>query len=118
MLKNRTILSEQDWQEIIAEYEARAMSCKEFCKLHNLSKGQVYKWRKYFLSQKNTKIKLDEAAEFIPMKINRAIELAAIASTIKSPIKLSGASGITLELLSGCAISELKAIMELLHAAK
>ena len=45
---NRT---EAEWKTLIAQYESRSVICAEFCKLHQVSKGQVYKWRQHFLSQ-------------------------------------------------------------------
>ena len=63
-ISNRT---KTEWKLLIAEYEERSVSCAEFCKLHQVSKGQVYKWRQHFLSQEEL---ISEASAFIPLVIN------------------------------------------------
>ena len=42
------------------------MSCAEFCKLHQVSKGQIYKWRQYFLSQE--KLMVERSAFILDFK--------------------------------------------------
>jgi hypothetical protein len=36
------------WQELVSKFESRTISSAEFCKLHNISRGSIYKWRKYW----------------------------------------------------------------------
>ena len=60
--------STSDWKILIAEYESRSVSCGYFCKLHEVSRGQLYKWRGYFLSHKTS---VEEESAFIPLVINK-----------------------------------------------
>ena len=32
------------WQELVSKFESRTISSAEFCKLHNISRGSIYKW--------------------------------------------------------------------------
>ena len=110
---NRT---ESEWKLLIAEYEERSVSCTEFCKLHQVSKGQVYKWRQHFLSQEELAV---ERSAFIPLVINNDQEPdKQNYPNITSEIRISSNSGVVIEFISGCRYLELKAIMEILHAAK
>ncbi len=49
MLDNCNINGNRAWQELVSKFESRTISSTEFCKLHNISRGSIYKWRKYFL---------------------------------------------------------------------
>ena len=49
MLNNKREEKFRYWQELVSKFESRSISSTEFCKLHNVSKGGIYKWRKYFL---------------------------------------------------------------------
>jgi hypothetical protein len=110
---NRT---ESEWKLLIAEYEERSVSCAEFCKLHQVSKGQVYKWRQHFLSQEELAV---ERSAFIPLVINNDQEPdKQNYPNITSEIRISSNSGVVIEFISGCRYLELKAIMEMLHATK
>ena len=110
---NRT---EAEWKILIAQYESRSASCMEFCKLYQVSKGQVYKWRQYFLSQEKLMV---ERSAFIPLTINNDQEPdKQNYPNITSRIRISSNSGVVIEFISGCRYLELKAIMEILHAAK
>jgi len=51
MLDNYNI--SRAWQELVSKFESRTISSAEFCKLHNISRGSIYKWRKYFLDDQN-----------------------------------------------------------------
>jgi hypothetical protein len=31
------------WQELVSKFESRTISSAEFCKLHNISRGSIYK---------------------------------------------------------------------------
>jgi transposase-like protein len=105
-----------EWKLLIAEYEERSVSCAEFCKLHQVSKGQVYKWRQHFLSQEELAV---ERSAFIPLVINNDQEPdKQNYPNITSEIRISSNSGVVIEFISGCRYLELKAIMEILHAAK
>ena len=108
--------STSDWKILIAEYESRSVSCGYFCKLHQVSKGQLYKWRRYFLS--HNKLATEEPT-FIPLVINNEQEsYQKNLTNITSAIKISSSSGVVVEFIAGCRYLELKAIMEILDAAK
>jgi hypothetical protein len=110
---NRT---ESEWKTLIAQYKSRSVTCEYFCKLHQVSKGQVYKWRQHFLSQEEL---ISEASAFIPLVINNDEESdKENLSNITSRIRISSNSGVVIEFISGCRYLELKAIMEILHATK
>ena len=110
---NRT---ESEWKTLIAQYESRSVTCAYFCKLHRVSKGQVYKWRQHFLSQEELAV---ERSAFIPLVINNDQEPdKQNYPNITSEIRISSHSGVVIEFISGCRYLELKAIMEILHAAK
>ena len=40
--------SEQEWKELVFKFESRKISSTEFCKLHNISRAMMYKWRDHF----------------------------------------------------------------------
>jgi hypothetical protein len=40
--------SEQEWKELVLKFESRQISSTEFCKLHNISRAMMYKWRDNF----------------------------------------------------------------------
>ena len=110
---NRT---EAEWKTLIAQYESRSVICAEFCKLHQVSKGQVYKWRQHFLSQEELAV---EGSAFIPLTINNDQEPdKQNYPNITSEIRVSSNSGVVIEFISGYRYLELKAIMEILHATK
>lgn len=110
---NRT---EAEWRALIAQYESRSVTCAEFCKLHEVSKGQVYKWRQHFLSQEELAA---ERSAFIPLTINNDQESdKQNHPNITSEIRISSNSGVVIEFISGCRYLELKAIMEMLHDTK
>ena len=110
---NRT---EAEWKALIAQYESRPVTCAYFCKLHQVNKGQVYKWRQHFSSQEEL---ISEASAFIPLVINNDQESdKENVSNITSEIRISSSSGVVIEFMSGCRYLELKAIMEILHATK
>jgi transposase-like protein len=110
---NRT---EAEWKALIAQYESRSVTRACFCKLHQVSKGQVYKWRQHFLSQEEL---ISEESAFTHLVINKdeASDKENL-SNITSKIRISSNSGVVIEFISGCRYLELKAIMEILHAAK
>ena len=110
---NRT---ESGWKTLIAQYESRSVTCAEFCKLHQVSKGQVYKWRQYFSSQEKLMV---ERSAFIPLTINNDQESdKQNYPNITSEIRIRSHSGVVIEFISGCRYLELKAIMEMLHATQ
>ena len=110
---NRSTL---DWKILIGAYESRSVGRAYFCKLHDVSKGQIYKWRSYFLSEKES---VAEESGFIPLVINNEEESGEENLTkITSGIKISNSSVVVVEFISGCRYLELKAIMEILNAAK
>ena len=112
-ISNRT---KTEWKLLIAEYESRSVTCAEFCKLHQVSKGQVYKWRQHFLFQEELAV---ERSAFIPLTINndQASDKQNYPN-ITSEIRISSNSGVVIEFISGCRYIELQAIMEILHATK
>ena len=115
---SKEILSrtESEWKTLIAQYESRSATCAYFCKLHRVSKGQVYKWRQHFLSQEELAV---ERSAFIPLVINNDQEPdKQNYPNITSEIRIRSHSGVVIEFISGCRYIELKAIMEILHAAK
>lgn len=89
----------------------------QFCKLHNISRGSIYKWRKYFLDDQND---FDGSGDFISLSVNDRKLSSSSQEFIKinSPLKMTSRSGVVIELNSGCNISELKSIMEALNATK
>jgi len=110
---NRTAL---EWKLLIAEYEERSVTCAYFCELHQVSKSEVYKWRRHFLSQTKS---VEEESRFIPLAINSEQESdQQNMPNITSAIKISGRFGVVVEFVSGCRYLELKTIMEILHATK
>jgi hypothetical protein len=110
---NRT---ESEWKLLIAKYEERSVSCAYFCELHQVRKGQIYKWRQYFSSQEKLVV---ERSAFIPLTINNDQESdKQNYPNITSEIRIRSHSGVVIEFISGCRYLELKAIMEILHAAK
>ena len=116
MSKEISNRAKTEWKLLITEYEERSVSCAEFCKLHQVSKGQIYKWRQYFLSQEKLMV---ERSAFIPLTINNDQESdKQNYPNITSEIRISSSSGVVIEFISGCRYLELKAIMEILHAAK
>ena len=116
MSKELSNRAKTEWQLLITEYEERSVSCVEFCKLHQVSKGQIYKWRQYFLSQEKLMV---ARSAFIPLTINNDQEPdKQNYPNITSEIRISSHFGIVIEFISGCRYLELKAIMEILHAAK
>ena len=116
MSKDTLNRTEAEWKALITQYESRSVTCAEFCKLHQVSKGQIYKWRQYFLSQEELAV---ERSAFIPLTINndQASDKQNYPN-ITSEIRISSNSGVVIEFISGCRYIELKAIMEILHAAK
>lgn len=105
-----------EWELLIAEYEERSVTCAYFCELHQVSKGEVYKWRRHFLSQRQL---AEEESGFISLAINsEAGSDQQDLPNITSSIKVSDGSGVVVEFISGCRYFELKAIMEIFHAAK
>jgi len=116
MSKDTLNRTEAEWKALIAQYESRSVTCAEFCKLHQVSKGQIYKWRQYFLSQEELAV---ERSAFIPLTINNDQEPdKQNYPNITSEIRISSNSGVVIEFVSGCRYIELKAIMEMLHATK
>ena len=116
MSKDTLNRTEAEWKALITQYESRSVTCAEFCKLHQVSKGQIYKWRQYFLSQEKLMV---ERSAFIPLTINNDQEPdKQNYPNITSEIRISSHSGVVIEFISGCRYLELKAIMEILHAAK
>ena len=108
--------TESEWKTLIAQYESRSVTCAYFCKLHQVSKGQVYKWRQHFLSQEEL---ISEESAFTPLVINNDEESdKENLSNITSRIRISNNAGVVIEFISGCRYLELKVIMEILHAAK
>ena len=110
------------WQELVSKFESRTISSAEFCKLHNISRGSIYKWRKYlwrkyFLDDQND---FDGPSDFISLSVNDRKLSSSSQEFIKinSPLKMTNRSGVVIELNSGCNISELKSIMEVLNATK
>jgi hypothetical protein len=105
------------WQELVSKFESRTISSAEFCKLHNISRGSIYKWRKYFLDDQND---FDGSGDFISLSVNDRKLSSSSQEFIKinSPLKMTNRSGVVIELNSGCNISELKSIMEALNATK
>jgi hypothetical protein len=110
---NRT---ESEWKLLIAKYEERSVSCAYFCELHQVRKGQIYKWRQYFSSQEKLVV---ERSAFIPLTITNAQESdKQNYPNITSEIRISSSSGVVIEFISGCRYLELKAIMEIFNATK
>jgi len=101
------------WQELVSKFESRTISSAEFCKLHNISRGSIYKWRKY-------QNDFDGPGDFISLSVNDRKLSSSSQGFIKinSPLKMTSRSGVVIELNSGCNISELKSIMEALNATK
>ena len=64
MLDNCNINGNRAWQELVSKFESRTISSAEFCKLHNISRGSIYKWRKYFLDDQND---FDGSGDFISL---------------------------------------------------
>ena len=97
------------WQELVSKFESRTISSAEFCKLHNISRGSIYKWRKYFLDDQND---FDGSGDFISLSVNDRKLSSSSQEFIKinSPLKMTSRSGVVIELNSGCNISELKSI--------
>jgi hypothetical protein len=101
---------DKKWKSLILKYEARKISCARFCKKYKVSKGGIYKWRKYFLSQESSS---NDSSEFIPIEIKqKEPALAKSILNIASPIRISNGSGLTIEFISGCTLAEFAAIME------
>jgi len=117
MLDNCNINGNRAWQELVSKFESRTISSAEFCKLHNISRGSIYKWRKYFLDDQND---FDGSGDFISLSVNDRKLSSSSQEFIKinSPLKMTSRSGVIIELNSGCNISELKSIMEALNATK
>jgi transposase-like protein len=116
MATGRVNRSRLDWEILIAEYESRSVSCAYFCKLHQVSRGNLYKWRRHFLSDKKS---VEEESAFIPLVINKEEESGQKnLINITSAIKISSSSGVVVEFIAGCRYLELKAVMEILDAAK
>ena len=115
---SKEILSrtESEWRALIVQYESRSVTCAEFYKLHQVSKGQVYRWRQHFSSQEELVV---ERSAFIPLTINNDQESdKQNYPNITSEIRISSNAGVVIEFISGCRYLELKAIMEVLHATK
>jgi hypothetical protein len=87
-----------------------------FC-AYQLGRGSIYKWRKYFLDDQND---FDGSGDVISLSINDSKLSSSSQEFIKinSPLKMTSRSGVVIELNSGCNISELKSIMEVLNATK
>ena len=122
MLDNCNINGNRAWQELVSKFESRTISSAEFCKLHNISRGSIYKWRKYlwrkyFLDDQND---FAGSGDFIPLSVNdsKLSSSSQVFIKIDSPLKMTNRSGVMIELNSGCNISELKSIMEVLNATK
>jgi hypothetical protein len=117
ILDNCNINGNRAWQELVSKFESRTISSTEFCKLHNISRESIYKWRKYFLDDQND---FDCSGDFISLSVNDSKLSSSSQEFIKinSPLKMTNRSGVVIELNSGCNISELKSIMEALNATK
>ena len=117
MLNNKREEKFRYWQELVSKFESRTISSTEFCKLHNISRGSIYKWRKYFLDYQND---FAGSCDFIPLSVNDSKLSSSSQEFIKinSPLRMTNRSGVVIELNSGCNISELKSIMEVLNATK
>ena len=115
MLKNEELKVTRNWQLLIDQYESRKISREAFCKLHNVSIGDLYKWRKYYLSN----ISSHNEELFIPLEINSSkIVTSRDDFQITSSIKISNKSRISIELTAGCNRSELTTIIEVLNATE
>jgi transposase-like protein len=117
MLDHCNIKGDKAWQELVSQFESRTISSAEFCKLHNISRGSIYKWRKYFLDDQHD---FDGSGDFISLSINDSKLSSSSAEFIKinSPLKMINRCGVVIELHAGCNISELKSIIEVLNATK
>jgi hypothetical protein len=105
------------WKALVVKFESRTISIAEFCKLHKISKGSIYKWRKYFTDDRND---CEDSGDFIPLSVDDSNLGYANKWLIKisSPLKMTNHTGVVIELNSGCNISELKSIVEVLSATK
>jgi hypothetical protein len=117
MLDNCNINGNRARQELVSKFESRTISSTEFCKLHKISKGSIYKWRKYFTDNRND---FDGSGDFISLSINDSKLSSSSAEFIKInlPLKMTNRCGVVIEFHAGCNISELKSIIEVLNATK
>ena len=116
MLNNKREEKFRCWQELVSKFESRSISSTEFCKLHNVSKGGIYKWRKYFLeNQVCTKY-----PSFIPLEIEQNLPNNSCRDEIRvySSLKVTNSSGLTIEFAEGCKLLELNAIIGVINATK
>jgi hypothetical protein len=115
MLKNEKIEDAKKWKLLIEQYESRKISCEAFFELHNVSRGNLYKWRRHYLT-KNSDIKKES---FICLEVDPSQGFKPLEDLkINSPIKISNKLGVTVECVVGCKYSELKAIIEVLNATE
>ncbi len=135
-------LSKAEWYQLVLKFEKRAESCAKFCKIHNISSGSIYKWRRYFHdNQKQAMVNQNlESKNFIPINIDNSsskinqnslsgsatllksssplsLEESAKLSKLSSSFKISK-SDLSLEFVKGCSLLELRAILEIINAAK
>lgn len=115
MLRKEKIRDATKWELLIGEYESRKISCRAFCELHNISRGSLYKWRRYYLSINSDK----HEESFIRLEVASSRGFKSIIDVkIESPIQISSKLGITVACLSGCKRSKLTTIIEVLNVTE
>jgi hypothetical protein len=119
MINNNEVSGDREWQELVFKFESRSISSIEFCKLHNISKASIYKWRKIFMEERAYSA---ESNNFISLAISQdsgsTSNHMGKKISVSSPLKISNSLGLTIEFSSGCKLFELAAIIEVLNATK
>ncbi len=135
-------LSKSQWYQLILKFEKREESCTRFCKIHNISPSAIYKWRRYFheSSEQGMANENSKSKNFIPINIDHSnskinqnslsnsaallknssplsLEDSSRLSKLSSSFKISK-SDLSLEFVKGCSVLELRAILEIINAAK
>jgi len=115
-LSNKRKNKLKKWQELVFKFESRSISATEFSKLHSVSKGSLYKWRRYFLDNQTC----SEDPSFIPLEIkqNNYSNSCKDEIILCSAFKVSNSTGLTIEFTNGCKMFELNAIIEVINATE
>ena len=109
MLRTKKRVSNEEWEELVAEYKESKLSKYEFCKQKNIPRSTFYKWDKIFAEKDKNKVK----NKFIAIRVKDWEEEGD--AEIKSELIIESKSGIKIEFNKGCKIKEIKAIVGILR---
>ena len=113
MLRTKKRVSNEEWEELVAEYKESKLSKYEFCKQKNIPRSTFYKWDKIFAEKDKNKVKNIVKNKFIAIIVKDGEE--EVDAEIKSELIIESKSGLKIEFNKGCKIEDLKAIVGILR---